>query len=67
MKKILQIEGMNCNHCVDKITRFVSECEGVSSVNVSLEKKTLEVEFEAPTTLQDIINAIEDSGFEVKK
>lgn len=66
MKQTLEIEGMNCNHCVEKITRFVSDCEGVKSAVVSLESKTLEVEFDAPASLETIIDAVEDAGFSVK-
>ena len=61
--RILKIEGMKCTHCVDKIRRFVGEVEGVKSLNLSLENKTLEVAFEPPATIEAIIEAIEDSGF----
>ncbi|RAX55152.1 hypothetical protein CCY99_00180 [Helicobacter sp. 16-1353] len=66
MKELLNIEGMTCNHCVEKIKKFVGECEGVQNININLENKTLEVEFIEPTTIENIILAIEDSGFEVK-
>ncbi len=66
MRKTLYIEGMNCDHCVDKIKRFVGECDGIKHINISLENKTLEVEFDAPTTIENIIEAIEDSGFSIK-
>lgn len=67
MKELLNIEGMSCNHCVEKIKKFVTECEGVQNANISLENKTLEVEFKEPTKIEDIIDAVEDAGFSVKK
>lgn len=67
MKELLQIDGMSCNHCIEKIKKFVGECEGVKNMNISLEHKTLDVEYSEPTSLEDIINAIEDCGFGVKK
>lgn len=66
MKEMLNVDGMNCNHCIDKITRFVGEIEGVKNIQVSLESKSVEVEFETPANLEMIREAIEDAGFSVK-
>lgn len=66
MKEILNVDGMNCNHCIDKITRFVGEVEGVKNIQVSLESKSVEVEFESPANLEMVREAIEDAGFSVK-
>lgn len=66
MKEMLNVDGMNCNHCIDKITRFVGEIEGVKNIQVSLESKSVEVEFESPANLEMIREAIEDAGFSVK-
>lgn len=62
----IKVSGMHCNHCVDKITRFVSEVEGVSEVIVDLEARIVRVDYESPATLEAIKEAILDSGFEVE-
>ena len=62
----IKVSGMHCNHCVDKITRFVSEVEGVSEVRVDLEGKIVRVDYESPASLEAIKEAILDSGFEVE-
>lgn len=62
----IKVSGMHCNHCVDKITRFVSEIEGVSEVIVDLEAQIVRVDYESPARLESIKEAILDSGFEVE-
>lgn len=62
----IKVSGMHCSHCVDKITRFVSEVEGVSEVRVDLEARIVRVDYESPATLEAIKEAILDSGFEVE-
>ena len=62
----IKVSGMHCNHCVDKITRFVGEVSGVSEVRVDLESKIVRVDYESPATLEAIKEAILDSGFEVE-
>lgn len=36
--QVLKVEGMNCGHCVESVTRALQECEGVESAEVSLEE-----------------------------
>ncbi|RAX57342.1 hypothetical protein CCZ01_06500 [Helicobacter monodelphidis] len=65
MVETLQVEGMNCQHCVNKIEKFVGELQGVSQINVNLAEKNVQVEFNAPTTPEKIKEAILDAGFDV--
>ena len=62
----LEVGGMHCKACVDKIMRFVGEIEGVSEVIVDLEAKIVRVDYESPATIEAIKEAILDSGFEVE-
>lgn len=64
MKKTLTVEGMSCQHCVKAVKNALSQIEGVSSVEVDLATKKVEVEGD---NLQDILlkEAIEDAGYEV--
>ena len=65
IREEIQVRGMRCNHCVEKIKRFVGEVSGVSALSVDLERKIVAVDFESPATLEAIKEAILDSGFEV--
>ena len=64
--KIINVEGMSCDHCKMAVTKAVSELEGVSAVAVSLENKTVSVDFEEERLPIDAIKqAIEGQGYEV--
>lgn len=61
----INVSGMHCQKCVDKIERFVGELEGISHIDVDLTAKKVRVSFEAPATEAAIKDAIADAGFEV--
>jgi copper chaperone len=64
--KIINVEGMSCDHCKMAVTKAVSELEGVSAVEVSLENKTVSVDFEEERLSIDAIKqAIEGQGYDV--
>jgi copper chaperone len=66
ISKILNVEGMSCDHCKMAVTKAVSALEGVSAVEVSLENNTATVEFEESKLLLDTIKqAIEAQGYDV--
>ena len=64
--KIINVEGMSCEHCRMAVTKAVSALEGVSTVEVSLENKTVSVEFEEDRLPLDAVKqAIEGQGYDV--
>ena len=66
MKKILKVEGMTCQHCVDTVTEKVSMITGVKKVMVNLEEKKVSIEFEeSQVQLNKISAQIIEAGFEV--
>jgi len=66
-KIVLNVEGMSCNHCVNGIKKAVGEIDGVISVEVSLEEKTVTVEYNQEKAKADYIKeTIEDEGYIVK-
>lgn len=67
MKKIsLKIEGMHCEGCSKRLTKVLSNVEGVKAVEVSLENKLAKIEYdEEIAKVEDFKEAIEDAGFEV--
>lgn len=65
-KETLTVEGMSCGHCVKAIEDSVGKLDGVKSVQVSLEDKKVEVEFNgSQVILDDIKEAIDDQGYDV--
>ncbi len=65
MKIELEVLGMSCHHCVEKIERFVRQVEGVKSVQADLKAKLVRVECADHTSKKAIQEAILDSGFEL--
>lgn len=65
IKKVINIEGMHCDHCAKKVTEALESIEGVSKVKVNLSKK--EALITSTKEIDDqIINAkIDDLGFKV--
>lgn len=65
-KTVIKVEGMGCAHCVATVNKAVSALNGVSSVTVDLEGKTVTVEYDSSTLqLDSIKKAIADQGYEV--
>ncbi len=63
----LRIEGMHCTGCSTRLQKVLSNLDGVSNVEVSFEKGMANIEFNKEIiTLDEIKNAIVDSGFEVE-
>ena len=62
----IHVEGMTCDHCVETVSQAVNSLEGVSRVDVDLEKKQVAVDFdENRTDLGVISSKIIAVGFEV--
>lgn len=65
MKKKILVEGMSCGHCVNHVKEALSELNGVTSVDVSLEAKTAVIQSSIDVKNEDIKSAIDDAGYEV--
>jgi len=65
MKKIINIEGMSCGHCVGRINKALSEVEGINEVVVNLEEKKAEITLEKDVTDEKLKTEIENIGFNV--
>lgn len=63
---VLNVEGMSCSHCVNAIKGALTENEGITNVEVSLEEKTVSVDYNKDIiSLDTIKEIIEDEGYEV--
>jgi copper chaperone len=61
------VEGMTCMHCVGSVKKAVSALNGVDKVEVNLENKKVNVEFDPErVSFETIKNTIEDQGYDVK-
>ncbi len=57
------VQGMTCGHCVRSVTEEITEVEGVTSVDVDLDKGTAVVAGDAdPETVKA---AVVEAGYEV--
>ncbi|MFC3848072.1 copper ion binding protein [Helicobacter baculiformis] len=63
MKAEWSVPEITCDHCVDKIERFVGELEGVKHIEVNVDTKQVCVEFESPASREAISEAILDAGY----
>jgi copper ion binding protein len=67
-KKRLQVVGMSCQHCVSRVTKIIGGFDGVSNVNVVLEKKEANFDCDpGKAHVQSIIKAIIDAGYQASE
>ena len=66
MRKVLKVEGMTCQHCVQTVSETVGKMTGVQKVDVKLDQKEVTIEFdESQTKLDEVSTQIVEAGFEV--
>lgn len=65
IKKVVNVEGMHCDHCVKKITEALESIEGVTKVKVNLSKKEAIITSTEEIDDQIIKSKIEELGFSV--
>ena len=61
----IQIKGMRCGHCVASVTSALNAIDGISEVNISLEKSEATFNQSKEVPMADIKKAITAIGFEV--
>ena len=61
----VKIKGMTCQHCVGSVTKALSEVEGITDVQVDLDKGEATFKENSPVSEQTIKDAITKIGFEV--
>ena len=65
MQKTIKVKGMSCQHCVASVTKALSEIDGITDVQVSLENGEATFEENSPVPDQKLKDAIIKIGFEV--
>lgn len=62
----LSVSGMTCEHCVRAVKQEVGEISGVTQVDIELgTPSTVTVESTEPISHQDLVEAIDEVGYEV--
>ena len=61
----IRIKGMRCGHCMASVTSALSAIDGISEVNISLEKGEATFNQSKDVPLAAIKKAIDAIGFEV--
>ena len=66
MQKVLKVEGMTCQHCIQTVTERIGKMTGVEKVGVSLEQKEVTIDFDELQTQTEVTSAqIIEAGFEL--
>ncbi len=66
MKEIkLVIDGMKCEGCVNRIKNAISGIKGVEDITLSLENKELTFTVKKDKLVQEVMEKIENLGFQV--
>ncbi|MDO9450065.1 MAG: heavy-metal-associated domain-containing protein [Rugosibacter sp.] len=61
----IKVGGMTCGGCVASVTRVLSELDGVTKVDVSLEQGHAVVEADAARVRREhLLQVVEDAGFD---
>jgi copper chaperone len=64
----LNVPDISCGHCKSSIEGAVGALSGVDRVEVHIEERTVDLAFDdASLTLDQIVDAIEDAGYEVAR
>jgi copper chaperone len=67
-KQNISVPDISCNHCKMSIEGAVGALSGVEKVEVHIEPRTVDVDFDdASVSLDAIHAAIEEQGYEVAK
>jgi len=59
----LSIPNISCEHCVMTIKRELSELEGVKRVEGDPDTKMIDVQWEAPATLEKIKDTLKEINY----
>lgn len=61
----ITVPEIHCNHCKTSLEGAVGRLSGVARVDVDVDTATIAVAFDDPATMDEIIAAIEEQGYEV--
>ncbi|KZX37183.1 mercury transporter [Wohlfahrtiimonas chitiniclastica] len=63
----LSVPDISCGHCTSSIENGLSKLAGIDAVSADVATKTAQVTFDDATlSINDILDALDDLGFEAK-
>lgn len=62
--KIMIVEGMTCDHCKNRVERFINDIDGAAA-RVNLKKKEVTVSLAKEISEEELCNAVQKAGYEV--
>ena len=62
-RRTFSIPNISCGHCTMTIENELSELDGVKVVESDTQNKTITVEWESPTTLQNLKDTLKQIGY----
>lgn len=60
---ILNVEGMSCSHCVNRVQKALADTPGVLEASVDLEKGTAEIRTAGNVEAAQLVSAVEKAGY----
>lgn len=66
-RKILNVDGMTCSHCVDAVKNAICSLKGINNVDIDISRNYVMVAYDSEKqNLDSIKKAIEEAGYQVK-
>jgi copper chaperone len=67
MKQQFSIQGMSCDHCVQRVEKTIGQLEGVQKVKVNLKKEKSVVKFDDTQLAPEaIVEAVNELGYQAE-
>jgi copper chaperone len=69
MKQVtLSVPDISCGHCKSSIEGAVGPLEGVTSAVVTIDDRSVSIDYDgSDTTMEEIVSAIDEQGYEVAR
>lgn len=66
MKKVFQVDGLECGHCANRLQSALLTINGINNAYVDEKKQTATLQFTFEVDDNVIKDAVEEQGFEYK-
>jgi copper chaperone len=63
----ISVPDIHCDHCKMSLEGALGKVAGVKQASVDVPSATIQVDFDSPATMDDVVAAIEGQGYEVAK
>jgi len=60
----VKVKGMSCQHCVNSVSQALQQVEGITNVEVSLDKGEAQFEEDRHVDREAVRKAVQDAGYE---